>query len=75
MNIMEPAVNARIQDMRIVTKTSLSEEESEFDGKSLTKEAKQAEKAVKGLQSMMQHLESKIFSYRLQLEEAEKIQR
>ena len=38
----------------------------------LTKEAKQAEKAVKGLQSMMQHLESKIFSYRLQLEEAEK---
>lgn len=38
----------------------------------LTKEAKQAEKAVKGLQSMMRHLESKIFSYRLQLEEAEK---
>ena len=38
----------------------------------LTKEAKQAEKAVKGLQSMMGHLESKIFSYRLQLEETEK---
>lgn len=38
----------------------------------LGKEAKQAEKAVKGLQSMMRHLESKIFSYRLQLEEAEK---
>lgn len=38
----------------------------------LTKEAKQAEKAVKGLQSMMRHLESKISSYRLQLEEAEK---
>ena len=38
----------------------------------LTKEAKQAEKAVKGLQSMMQNLESKIFSYRLQLEETEK---
>lgn len=38
----------------------------------LAKEAKQAEKAVKGLQSMMRHLESKIFSYRLQLEEAEK---
>lgn len=38
----------------------------------LTKETKQAEKAVKGLQSMMRHLESKIFSYRLQLEEAEK---
>lgn len=37
----------------------------------LSKEAKQAEKAVKGLQSMMRHLESKIFSYRLQLEEAE----
>lgn len=38
----------------------------------LTKEAKQTEKAVKGLQSMMRHLESKIFSYRVQLEEAEK---
>ncbi len=38
----------------------------------LTKEAKQAEKAVKGLQTMMRHLESKIFSYSRQLEEAEK---
>ena len=38
----------------------------------LTKEAKQAEKAVKGLQSMMRHLESRIFKYRLQLEEAER---
>ena len=38
----------------------------------LTKEAKQAEKAVKGLQSMMRHLESKIFSYNRQLAEAEK---
>lgn len=38
----------------------------------LTKEAKQTEKAVKGLQSMMRHLESKIFSYRVQLEETEK---
>ena len=38
----------------------------------LTKEAKQAEKAVKGLQSMMRNLESKIFKYRLQLEEAER---
>ena len=38
----------------------------------LTKEARQAEKAVKGLQSMMRHLESKIFSYRMQLEETEK---
>lgn len=38
----------------------------------LTKEAKQAEKAVKGLQTMMLHLESKIFSYSRQLEDAEK---
>lgn len=38
----------------------------------LTKEAKQAEKAVKGLQTIMRHLESKIFSYSHQLEEAEK---
>ena len=38
MNMMDPVVNARIQDMRIVTKVSLSEEEAEFDGKSLTKE-------------------------------------
>ncbi len=36
----------------------------------LTKEAKQAEKAVKGLQSMIRNLESKIFKYRLQLEKA-----
>ena len=34
--MMEPAVNARIQDMRIVTKVSLSEE-TEFDGKSLSR--------------------------------------
>ena len=38
MGMIEPAVNARIQDMRIATKVSLSEEENEFDGKSLTKE-------------------------------------
>lgn len=38
----------------------------------LTKEANQAEKAVKGLQSMMRNLESRIFSYRLQLGETEK---
>ena len=38
----------------------------------LTKEAKQAEKAVKGLQTMTRHLESKIFSYNRQLEEIEK---
>ena len=36
--MLEPSVNARIQDMRIITKVSLSEEESEFDGKSLNKE-------------------------------------
>lgn len=38
MGMLEPSVNARIQDMRIITKVSLSEEESEFDGKSLNKE-------------------------------------
>ena len=38
----------------------------------LTKETKQAEKAVKGLQSMMRNLESRIFGYRLQLAETEK---
>ena len=38
----------------------------------LTQEAKQVEKAVKGLQTMMRHLESKIYSYNHQLEEAEK---
>lgn len=38
----------------------------------LTKEAKQAEKAVKGLQTMMRHLESKIYSCSHQLEKAEK---
>lgn len=37
----------------------------------LTKEAKQAEKAVKGLQSMMHYLESKNFNYNQQLEKAE----
>ena len=36
MSMIDSAVNARIQDMRIVTKVSLSEEEVEFDGKSLT---------------------------------------
>ena len=38
MGMMDPAINARIQDMRIVSKVSLSEDEAEFDGKSLTKE-------------------------------------
>ena len=37
----------------------------------LTKEAKQAEKAVKELQSMMRHPESKIFNYNQQLEKAD----
>ena len=37
----------------------------------LSKHAKQAEKAVKGLQSMIRHLESKILSYNQQLEKAE----
>ena len=38
LGMIEPAINARIQDMRIITKPSLSEEEAEFDGKCLTKE-------------------------------------
>ena len=38
MGMMDPAINARIQDMRIVSKVSLSEDEAEFDGKGLTKE-------------------------------------
>ena len=37
----------------------------------LAKDAKQAEKAVKGLQTMIRHLESKILSYNQQLEKAE----
>ena len=38
MGMIEPAVNARIQDMRIASKISLGDEDSEFDGKYLTKE-------------------------------------
>lgn len=38
----------------------------------LTMETKQAEKAVKGLQTMMRHLEAKINDYNRQLEQAEK---
>ena len=38
----------------------------------LTKEAKQAEKAVKGLQTMIQNLEAQIYSYQTQLEEIDK---
>jgi integrase len=42
LGILEPAINAQIQDMRIVVKTSLSEDESEFDGKSLSDAQMQA---------------------------------
>lgn len=38
LGMIEPAINARVQDMRIFTKPSLSEEEDEFDGKSLNVE-------------------------------------
>lgn len=38
LGMIEPAINARVQDMRIITKPSLSEEEDEFDGKSLNVE-------------------------------------
>ena len=35
MDYIDSNINARIQDMRITTKVSLSDEEAEFDGKSL----------------------------------------
>ena len=38
LGMIGQSVNARIQDMMIVTNPSLSDEESEFDGKALTKE-------------------------------------
>ena len=38
----------------------------------LTKEAKQAEKAIKGLQTMIQKLEAQIYNYQTQLEETDK---
>ena len=38
----------------------------------LSKEAKQAEKAVKGLQTMIQKLEAQIYNYQTQLEETDK---
>ncbi len=38
LKMIDHAVNARIQDMRISPKVSLADEESEFDGKYLTKE-------------------------------------
>jgi len=37
LKMIDHAVNARIQDMRITPKMSLADEESEFDGKYLTK--------------------------------------
>ena len=42
LGMIEQTVNARIQDMMIVTKPNLSDEESEFDGKVLTKEQMEA---------------------------------
>ena len=42
MNLIDPNINARIQDMRIITKVSLSDEEAEFDGKSLSTEEMKA---------------------------------
>lgn len=38
MKMIDYAANARIQDMRIASKISLSDEDCEFDGKSLSKE-------------------------------------
>ncbi|WP_283118450.1 tyrosine-type recombinase/integrase [Alistipes finegoldii] len=38
LKMIDHAVNARIQDMRITPKMSLADEEGEFDGKYLTKE-------------------------------------
>jgi integrase len=36
LNMIDPATNARIQDMRVMPKISLSSDEAEFDGKYLT---------------------------------------
>lgn len=38
MKMIDHAVNARIQDMRIASKISLADEDNEFDGKYLSKE-------------------------------------
>ena len=38
MKMIDHTINARIQDMRIASKISLADEDSEFDGKYLTKE-------------------------------------
>lgn len=37
LGMIEPALNARIKDMRIVVKASLNDEEKEFDGKALSR--------------------------------------
>ena len=38
LKMLDPAINARIQDMRIVIKPSLAGEEADYDGKNLTAE-------------------------------------
>lgn len=38
LRLIDPSINARLQDMRIAPKISLSIDESEFDGKSLSQE-------------------------------------
>ncbi|MDE7413162.1 MAG: site-specific integrase [Muribaculaceae bacterium] len=38
LRLIEPSINARLQDMRIAPKIALSIDESEFDGKSLSQE-------------------------------------
>lgn len=38
LKMIDPSINARLQDMRIAPKISLAIDESEFDGKSLTQE-------------------------------------
>ena len=42
LGIIEPAINARIQDMRIISRPSLSAEEDEFDGRSLSHDQMEA---------------------------------
>ena len=42
LDLIDPNINSRIQDMRIITKVSLSDEEAEFDGKSLSTEEMKA---------------------------------
>ena len=42
LGIIEPAINARIQDMRIISRPSLSAEEDEFDGRSLNHDQMEA---------------------------------